>query len=182
MRANSSECLQNPLVREARQRTMEREDAETLRWIEAEQRQEDAATAERQARANEREEERNKARQRDARLDVLENREPDRNNPRREAVDAGQLMGPRPSPIIRPQLGRQVIQQEWRHFLDKWTRYKAPTLMLNNFPPQLIAKELFNCCCQELQNDLQNVGLQVESTEQDIITRSRRTQSKPSTN
>ena len=28
---------------------------------------------------------------------------------------------------------------------------------------------LFNCCCQELQNDLQNIGLQVESTEQDII-------------
>ena len=57
MRAHSSECLQNPLVQEARQRTMEREDAERLRRIEAEQRQEDAATAECQARVNEREEE-----------------------------------------------------------------------------------------------------------------------------
>ena len=41
--------------------------------------------------------------------------------------------------------------------------------MPNNFPPQLIASELYNCCCQKLQNNLQNVGLQVESTERDII-------------
>ena len=115
--------------------------------------------------ANERQEERDQARQRD----VLENRERVGNNPRREAVDAGQLMGPRPPPIPRPELGHQVTQQEWRHFLDKWTRYKAATLTPNNFPPQLIANELFNCCCQELQNDLQNVGLQVESTEKNII-------------
>ena len=65
----------------------------------------------------------------------------------------------------RPELGRQITQQEWRHFQDKWARYKDAKLTPNSFSPQLIANELFNCCCQELQNDLQNVGLQVESTD-----------------
>ena len=81
IRAHSSECLHNPLVRETRQRTLEREEAETLRRIEAKQRQENAAAAERQARPNEHEEERNQARQIDARLEGLENRETDGNNP-----------------------------------------------------------------------------------------------------
>ena len=78
-------------------------------------------------------------------------------------------MGPKPAPILRPELGLQVTQQKWRHFLVKWVRYKAATLTPNNFPPQLIANELYNCCCKRLQNDLHNVGLQVESTEQETI-------------
>jgi hypothetical protein len=32
-----------------------------------------------------------------------------------------------------------------------------------------MANKLFNSCYKELQNDLQNVGLQVKSTEQEII-------------
>ena len=55
-------------------------------------------------------------------------------------------MGPKPAPIPRPELGRLVTQQEWRHFLDKRARYKAATLTPNKFSPQLIANELFNCC------------------------------------
>ena len=39
----------------------------------------------------------------------------------------------------------------------------------NNFPPQVIANKLYNCCCRKLQNNPQNVGLQVESRERDII-------------
>ena len=33
----------------------------------------------------------------------------------------------------------------------------------------MIANKLFNCCCKELLNDLHNVGLQIESTEQEIV-------------
>ena len=78
-------------------------------------------------------------------------------------------MGPKPAPIPRPELGRQVTQQKWRHFLEKWARYRAATLTANKFSPQLIASELFNCRCKELQNNLQNVGLKMESTEQEIV-------------
>ena len=78
-------------------------------------------------------------------------------------------MGPKPALIQRPDLGRQTTQQEWRHFLDKWDRYWAATLTPNNFLPKLMAKKVFNSCYKELHNNLQNVGLQVKSTEQEII-------------
>ena len=53
--------------------------------------------------------------------------------------------------------------------MDKWARYQAATLTPKNLPPQLMANKLFNSCYKKLQNDLQNVGLQVKSTEQEII-------------
>ena len=73
------------------------------------------------------------------------------------------------SPDTKAELGRQVTQQEWRNFLEKWARYKASTLTPNNFSPQLMANMLLNCFCRDLQNDHQNVGLRVDSTEQEII-------------
>ena len=73
------------------------------------------------------------------------------------------------SPDTKAELGRQVTQQEWRNFLEKWARYKAATLTPNNFSPQLMANTLLNCFCRDLQNDHQNVGLRVDSTEQEII-------------
>ena len=53
--------------------------------------------------------------------------------------------------------------------MDKWARYRAAILTRNNFPPKVMAKKLFNSCYKELHNSLQNVGLQVKSTEQEII-------------
>ena len=53
--------------------------------------------------------------------------------------------------------------------MDKWDRYRAATLTPNNFPPKLMAKKLFKSCYKELHKALHNVGLQVKSTEQEII-------------
>ena len=39
----------------------------------------------------------------------------------------------------------------------------------DNFLPQLMANDLLNCFCRDLQNDHQNIGLIVDSTEQEII-------------
>ena len=69
--------------------TLKGEEAEMQRRIEAEERQENAAATERQARANEHKEERVQARQRVARLEAMENRQADGNNPRREVGNAG---------------------------------------------------------------------------------------------
>ena len=85
IRARSSECLHNQLVLQTGQRTWKQEEVKMLSRIEVYQRQENTADTERQARAN---------KQKDdcqfvgARLLALENREADRNNPRRKVANA----------------------------------------------------------------------------------------------
>ena len=42
-------------------------------------------------------------------------------------------------------------------------------LQPNSYTPTQTANELWFCCCKELQNDLQNVGITVSPTEGDIL-------------
>ena len=75
------------------------------------------------------------------------------------AANIGRASAPKPSLTPRPTLEPQTTQQEWRQFTDRCARYKTAALEPNSYTPLQIANELWLCCCQELQNDLQNVGI-----------------------
>ena len=63
---------------------------------------------------------------------------------------------------------RQMSQQEWRQFAERWGRYKAVALEPWSYSRAQTANELWACCPKELQDDLQNVGITLASTEQEI--------------
>ena len=48
--------------------------------------------------------------------------------------------------------------------MDRWARCKTVALEPNSYMPTQTAIELWFCCCKELQNDLQNMGITVTST------------------
>ena len=75
---------------------------------------------------------------------------------------------PKPAPMPRPTMERQMSQQEWRQFTERWGRYKAVALEPWSYSRAQTANELWACCPKELQDDLQNVGITLTSTEQEI--------------
>ena len=64
-----------------------------------------------------------------------------------------------------------MTQQEWRQFLDRWSRYKTTALEPNSYTPMQTENELWFCRCKELQNNLQHVGIVAASTEEEIFTK-----------
>ena len=78
-------------------------------------------------------------------------------------------MSPKPALTPRLTLKRRITQQEWRQFSDRCAGYKTVALQPNSYTPTQTANELWFCCCKELHNDLQNVGITPTSTEGEIL-------------
>ena len=88
---------------------------------------------------------------------------------RREAAETSRPWGPKPAPTLRPTLERQITQQEWRQFSDRWARYKTMALEPHSYSVPQTTNELWFCCYKEAQNNLQNLGITVTSTEEEIL-------------
>ena len=168
---HSAECTFNPTVVEERVHRRRMEAEEVARRAAAEERQEErrqAAELRREAaEAEERREQRDYERQQEAARVAAgtaathQGGPPPHDPPARPAA-------PKPAPMPRPTMERQMSQQEWRQFTERWGRYKAVALEPWSYSRAQTANELWACCPKELQDDLQNVGITLASTEQEI--------------
>ena len=52
---------------------------------------------------------------------------------------------------------------------DCWDRYKTMTLVPNSYSDKQLAHKLWSCCCKELQDDLQHMGITGTFTEEETL-------------
>ena len=134
LKLHSTECIFNPRVVEERR---------YWRQVEADKidRRETANLRREAAEAEERREQRDYQRQQEvarvaAETAAINQREPPIAQPARP-------MAPKPAPMPRAAMERQMSQQEWRQFSERWGRYKAVALEPWNYSGAQTANELW---------------------------------------
>ena len=79
----------------------------------------------------------------------------------------GHEHGPKPDRLPRPNVGEGITESDWRHFSDKWSRYKRSTL--TGASAEHVSDQLWACCDEGLEKAVNNTGLNSSSTEEQLL-------------
>ena len=75
--------------------------------------------------------------------------------------------GIKPDRLPRPTVGEGITEADWKHFLDKWGRYKRSSLKGSD--PQHVADQLWACCEPSLETAVYNSGITGDSNEEKLL-------------
>ena len=78
-----------------------------------------------------------------------------------------QASGLKADRLPRPTIGEGISEADWRHFNDKWSRYKRSALA--GASAEQIGDQLWACCEADLERSVYNTGLDSNSSEEQLL-------------